>query len=95
MRIRTSQSASIDGKNLNTLSLRQLFRLSRGHFILEVPDRVEPCSDVRDLKQPSQMLPGSLHERCKALCIQIPHPAQMTCEMPIYDEVAKHRLVKG
>jgi hypothetical protein len=28
IRIRTSQSASIDGENLNTLGLRQLFRLS-------------------------------------------------------------------
>jgi hypothetical protein len=28
IRIRTSQSASIDGENLNTLGRRQLFRLS-------------------------------------------------------------------
>lgn len=28
IRIRTSQSASIDGENLNTLGLRQLFRRS-------------------------------------------------------------------
>jgi hypothetical protein len=34
MRIRTSQRASIDGENLNALGFRQLFRLSRRHFIL-------------------------------------------------------------
>ena len=41
------------------------------------------------------MLPGSFHQCCEAFRIQIPHPAQMTRQMPIYNEVAKHRLVKG
>ena len=93
--IRTFQSASIDSDNLHSLGSGQLFRLSGSHSILEVPDRVEARPHVRDLKQPTQMLPRSFHERYQALRIQIPHPPQMTCQMPIYDEVAKHRLVKG
>jgi hypothetical protein len=93
--IRTSQSESIDSENLNTLGRRQLFRLSGSHAILEVPDRVKARPHVRDLKQPTQMLPRSFHERYQALRIQIPHPPQMTSQMPIHDEVAEHRLIKG
>lgn len=49
VRIKTSQSASIDAKNLDPLGRRQPFRLSGSHFILEVPDRIKARPDVRDL----------------------------------------------
>jgi hypothetical protein len=41
------------------------------------------------------VLPCSFNEGCEALGIQVPHPAQVTRQMPIDDEIAEHRLVKG
>ena len=44
--IRASESASIDGENLNALGSRSLFCASRCHSILEVADGVEAGADV-------------------------------------------------